>query len=96
MIAIDTGDLLTDPQVMTHPYAPNFFCWNKYPRLKFRLLSKWGNFNDTLFGEGNINTAFEAFTVQHQCNKYCEWFQLEEFNDDDPAPALIHGESIEM
>ena len=25
MIAIGAGDLLTDPQVMTHPYAPDFF-----------------------------------------------------------------------
>ena len=34
--------------------------------------------NNVLFGEGNVNSAFKAFTVQHQCNHYCTWFQLEE------------------
>jgi len=44
----------------------------KFLTLKFRSLSER---NDTLFGEGNVNTAFEAFTSQHQCNHYCEWFE---------------------
>ena len=33
-----------------------------------------------LFGEGNVNTDFEAFTSQHQCSFYCEWFKLERFD----------------
>ena len=34
-------------------------------------------YKNNFFGEGNVNTAFEAFTSQHQCNIYCKWFQLE-------------------
>lgn len=42
-----------------------------------RSLSRQGNYKNNLFGEGNVNTAFEAFTSQHQCSFYREWFQLE-------------------
>ena len=56
--------------------------------LKFRSLSKR---NGILFGEGNVNTAFEAFTIQHKCNHYCEWFQLEELHD--IQRDFVHAES---
>ena len=59
--------------------------------LKFRSLSER---NDTLFGEGNVNTAFEAFTSQHWCNCYCKWFQLEELNDINHG--LVRAESVEL
>lgn len=59
--------------------------------LKFRSLSER---NDTLFGEGNVNTAFEAFTSQHWCNHYCKWFQLEELNDINHG--LVRAESVEL
>ncbi|KAF8149134.1 hypothetical protein B0H34DRAFT_667849 [Crassisporium funariophilum] len=52
-------NLLTDPQVMTHP-----------------SLAEEEHFRN-LFGEGNVKKAFNQFTCQHKCNKYCEWFQLE-------------------
>ena len=94
MIAVGNRDLDLKSW-LTHMHLI-FFCWNKYPRLKFSLLSKWGNFSDMLFGERNINTAFEAFTIQPQCNKYCIWFQLEEMNNDDPVPTSTYGESVEM
>ena len=45
-----------------------------------RSHSRKGNYkNNLLFSEleGNVKTAFEAFTSQYQCNVYCEWFQLE-------------------
>ncbi|KAF9541947.1 hypothetical protein CPC08DRAFT_650400, partial [Agrocybe pediades] len=42
------------------------------PRLLEENQAKHG-----LFGEGNVGTAFEAFTMQHLCNKYCEWFKLD-------------------
>lgn len=30
-----------------------------------------------LFGSGNINSTFEQFPWEHQCNRYCEWFEIE-------------------
>ncbi|KAF9538453.1 hypothetical protein CPC08DRAFT_609881, partial [Agrocybe pediades] len=39
----------------------------------------------SLFGEGNVGTAFEAFTSQHICNRYCKWFQLEELKSEEGA-----------
>ncbi|EDQ99255.1 uncharacterized protein LACBIDRAFT_335167 [Laccaria bicolor S238N-H82] len=30
-----------------------------------------------LFGDGNLGEAFNLFPLQHQCNKYCEWFELQ-------------------
>lgn len=30
-----------------------------------------------LFGDGNLGEAFDQFPIQHICNKYCHWFELE-------------------
>ena len=30
-----------------------------------------------LFGDGNLGEAFDQFPVQHRCNKYCKWFELQ-------------------
>ncbi|KAJ7191512.1 hypothetical protein GGX14DRAFT_701589 [Mycena pura] len=32
-----------------------------------------------LFGEGNVAAAFEAFPREHECNKFCTWFQVPKF-----------------
>ncbi|KAH9481781.1 Myosin heavy chain kinase C [Psilocybe cubensis] len=58
------GDLLTDPQVMTHP----------------KLKDGNGNPLQNLFGEGNVEEAFMKFPSQHKCNEYCTWFDLEPIN----------------
>ncbi|EDR01680.1 uncharacterized protein LACBIDRAFT_333103 [Laccaria bicolor S238N-H82] len=34
-------------------------------------------FGNDLFGDGNLGEAFNLFPLQHQCNKYCEWFELQ-------------------
>ncbi|KAJ7053075.1 hypothetical protein C8F01DRAFT_1261250 [Mycena amicta] len=33
-----------------------------------------------LFGDGNVPEAFLAFPKQHQCNKFCRWFRVPQFN----------------
>jgi len=30
-----------------------------------------------LFGDGNLGEAFDQFPIQHKCNKYCKWFELQ-------------------
>ncbi|KAF4612188.1 hypothetical protein D9613_004565 [Agrocybe pediades] len=62
------GDLLTDPQIMTHPDL---------------IKDMDADIRGSLFGEGNVGTTFEAFTSQHICNRYCKWFQLEELKSEE-------------
>jgi hypothetical protein len=30
----------------------------------------------SLFGDGNLGEAFSKFPVEHECNRWCEWFKL--------------------
>ena len=32
---------------------------------------------NNLFGDGNLGEAFDQFPIQHKCNEYCHWFELE-------------------
>ncbi|PPR08009.1 hypothetical protein CVT24_003760, partial [Panaeolus cyanescens] len=54
------GNLLTDPQVMTHP----------------ELIDPSSTFDHSLFGEGNVDSAFLSFVDQHECNEYCDFLNL--------------------
>ena len=49
---------------------------------QFEVLTepRWqGGHKTNLFGEGNVNTAFQVFTSNNYCIFYCEWFKLEVF-----------------
>ncbi|KAF9007953.1 hypothetical protein BDQ17DRAFT_1422614 [Cyathus striatus] len=35
-----------------------------------------------LFGGGNIGSVFDKFSLEHTCNRYCHWFNLDELNLD--------------
>jgi len=83
LTCVGAGNLLTDPQIMTCPYAIHT---PKYSILLISLhrdLSEQEELKDNLFGEGNVNSAFENFTKQHECNKYCEFFELSRLSSDD-------------
>lgn len=30
-----------------------------------------------VFGDGNIDTCFEKFPMEHQCNHFCTWMKLD-------------------
>jgi len=32
---------------------------------------------NNLFGDGNLREAFDQFPIQHNCNKCCKWFELQ-------------------
>ncbi|KAJ7230042.1 hypothetical protein GGX14DRAFT_692019 [Mycena pura] len=32
-----------------------------------------------LFGDGNVPQAFENFTLEHHCNRFCTWFEVPSF-----------------
>ncbi|KAJ3503853.1 hypothetical protein NMY22_g18106 [Coprinellus aureogranulatus] len=34
------------------------------------------------FGSGNIAEGFEDFEKKHQCNRYCQWYELDAFSED--------------
>ncbi|KAJ7810164.1 hypothetical protein B0H14DRAFT_2379304, partial [Mycena olivaceomarginata] len=39
-------------------------------------LSTNNDFPVSIFGDGNVAAAFNAFPEQHDCNKFCHWFKL--------------------
>lgn len=76
-LILGAGVFLTDPQVMTHPQVST--CKHAYSTNNLhRSLANSEHGAGTLFGEGNVRDAFDAFPTQHTCNKYCEWFHLEQ------------------
>ena len=65
------GTCLTDPQILTSPYV----CYQYY--ITWRYLTHYRQLGNDLFGDGNLGEAFVLFPIQHRCNKYCQWFELE-------------------
>lgn len=45
--------------------------------LEGRYLTSTRQLGNDLFGDGNLGEAFDQFPIQHKCNKYCRWFELE-------------------
>ncbi|KAG6372778.1 hypothetical protein JVT61DRAFT_7177 [Boletus reticuloceps] len=68
--------LLTDPQVLTHPYVINIgCCWS----LMLMPLSRSVSDGEVLFSGGNVEEMVTLFESQHICNRFCLWpgFRLE-------------------
>jgi hypothetical protein len=64
-------ELLTDPQILTHPSVLCFCSVTHYTHdvALFRSVSE----GEDIFGEGNIEKAVGLFEEQHVCNYYCRW-----------------------
>lgn len=57
---------------MTHPYVSRRPCVLHVPSATVPL----SELGETLFGLGNLPSAFESFANQHRCNAYCKVFGL--------------------
>ncbi|KAF5385575.1 hypothetical protein D9757_006739 [Collybiopsis confluens] len=65
--------LLTDAQIITSPklskvvYGPGTEAESTNSSVTSNLM---------VFGEGNIESCFEKFPEQHECNEFCRWMDL--------------------
>jgi hypothetical protein len=76
---IGDSELLTDPQVLTHPYVLPFVSPSRRS-IAHRTSSSVSGGKD-IFGDGNIEVEVSMFEKNHVCNDYCKWsgFGLESF-----------------
>ena len=45
--------------------------------LESQYLTSPSQLGNNIFGDGNLGEAFDQFPIQHECNKYCHWFKLD-------------------
>jgi hypothetical protein len=67
--------LLTDPQIITSPYV--LF---QAPRLFSLILECICSETGRIFADGNLPSTHLAFTTDHICNRICQFFNLEPFD----------------
>lgn len=71
ILCLGGNTLLMDPQIITHPrylYMTLFY----YYYFDFSSVHSIGG----IFASGNLLKTWKAFPRQHQCNHWCEHYQL--------------------
>ncbi|KAG1883961.1 hypothetical protein F4604DRAFT_1919768 [Suillus subluteus] len=85
-------EVLSDPQVLTHPYMIFASAFQVLLIEDRRSVNK----GKDVFGDGNIEQAVSMFEQAHHCNNYCQWsgFKLECYNTGFGLGYNIEGTSV--
>lgn len=77
------GKLLTDPQITSNPYVSRIW------RFTVELILLFARNLGIVFGDGNLQSAWNGFRTNHVCNSYCKFFGLTlDVPCDIPTPSI--------